>query len=191
MTVRNNQELAVCGASWLRSSMTSRTLALSALVGLIFWWTPASAWAQSPGCTEKLADVARLELSKFVVPKIRKAATDDGLWARFETLVMKYKACDDGSLAESFSGLTIEMLDRRWLAAMNFRPLHENAVLRQFVARHIDTTLRDDDIRRVLHRATKECRDSDGQFCTWIAVLCDRALREQQSSVDESKDAGN
>jgi hypothetical protein len=173
-----------------QNHMTARTLALSALVGLFFWWTPGSAWAQSE-CKGKLADDALVELSKFAVPKTRKTATDDGLWARFENLVMKYKVCDDGSLAESFSGLTIQMLDRRWLAAMKFRPLHESTVLRQFVARHIDPTLRDDEIRRVMDRATKECRDSEKQFCTWIAMLCDHALREQQSSEDESKDAGN
>jgi hypothetical protein len=130
-------------------------------------------------CSKQLSALAQEALSGFEVSADTAAGASN--WTRFHDLVTSYRACDDGSFAEMFSELTIKMLRAQWDAGLNFTPLTTEGTLRGFVEKHIDATLRSEDLKVVRANAMHKCDPHHRSFCGRIRKLCDEALKEQDA----------
>jgi hypothetical protein len=100
-------------------------------------------------------------------------------WSDLHRWRQEFPECDDGYLAEGVSDFVTRSLARRWYALPSLRAeLHGDEEFERFVLRHIDASTDAADLKAVVNKATRRCRDQERSLCSAIAIAARGALRD-------------
>lgn len=98
-------------------------------------------------------------------------------WKNIYHSFKRFGHCDDGAIAEGYSGSVVSMLTQRWEQLDHVSKLiAEDQKFREFVLRHIDETMSASDFHIIIENAEKRCSQTTTEFCKSIAETV-RALR--------------
>jgi hypothetical protein len=127
------------------------------------------------------------ELYDLNIPIDRIQGEYASVWPQFKKLVDRYGGCDENF--GTFSVMTVEMLDRQWLAALRFAPLRNDGGFREFIERHMDPAAETQKLDSVLGHAKTQCvaPEMNGDLCEWIAQRATAALRDARTSSAQGK----
>ncbi len=125
----------------------------------------AGAAAFGAGCSARMAE--------------RADAAIDSLdsWKAVDGFYAKYRACDDGSIAEGVSEAVIRLLVDRRAALRDTPPPLLKPALRRFVVAHVDTTVATQDLEALAKSDETDCASALADFCREIKVAAARALK--------------
>jgi hypothetical protein len=100
-------------------------------------------------------------------------------WGSLYRLFKQFGGCDDGAIGEGFSEDVAQLFSKQWahLDALS-RFTTTDKTFEQFVLRHIDATLSDDELRAVGNNARLHCPTGEKRLCQLIRARV-------QSSLDE------
>jgi hypothetical protein len=185
---------------WQMVSLTTAVGRQHARFGIIVKWgwamavvmsslmvlAPRVAYAKGD-CTRELSGSAPRALSAFN-NRARDQSVRENLWPEFQAVVMRYGACDDGSVAEMFAETTVDMLRYRWAEAQTFAPLQNEGPFRRFVIRHVGATSTLEDLRSVRQNAAHRCGSHSASFCREVVRVCKEAQLELDKLFDKSGD---
>jgi hypothetical protein len=126
-------------------------------------------------CTAEQSEAAL----KFLLAEGTEAKSWHALHQQFD----RYGSCDDGAIAEAFTEAVIRLLADRWLEFRDLARLSKtDPTFRSFVMRHIDATVRDEDLTKVAKSARSSCPPGAAALCDNIAAAARRALEFRASS---------
>jgi hypothetical protein len=132
---------------------------------------PLPVRAERPGCDDAMGERAENEVDYL--------KTWDQIYDSFK----RYSACDDGAIAEGYSGAVVRMLADRWNQLPTLRILADHDErFSKFVFKHIDATTDDHDLDRVVANADRHCPQGDEQLCKTIRLQAG-AARSQQDKI--------
>jgi hypothetical protein len=99
-----------------------------------------------------------------------------------------FQNCDDGGIAEVYSDAIGTLLDDGWKEFDEaYRLTLADGSFQQFVLRHIDTTLLDDQLQAIAENARARCPAGKSPFCNLIEASAVDALKEQSLMVPPQK----
>jgi hypothetical protein len=100
-------------------------------------------------------------------------------WKDLYISYLKYSACDDGSIAEGWSGFVVSTLSQRWSTLGDLEALiKHDKNYEQFILRHIDATTDEKDLSNIVTHASKDCPDGFEELCSKIGKAAMDALKE-------------
>ena len=111
------------------------------------------AFAQPPSCTPE--DAQRAD----------KAVDGLNSWDRIHDWYKSFRRCDDGGLAEGVSEAVARNLIERWETLPRLGQLINDPGFRQFVLKHVDQTLDEDEIKKIDVNSEKRCPTNLHPFC--------------------------
>jgi hypothetical protein len=122
------------------------------------------------------------ELYDLSIPIDRTQSEHQSVWPRFKTLVDQYGDCAE--TFGTFGVMTVEMLDRQWLAALRFAPLRADRAFTEFIERHLDSAADLHKLDSVRGHAKAQCVEAErnGDLCEWIARRAAAALHEVRAA---------
>lgn len=122
--------------------------------------------AQVHGCSPKDAEAA-------------DAAVDSlDSWKKLDWAFKKYGHCDDGSIAEGNSEAVARLLVDHWDTLPSLVTLvKRDPALKQFVLRHVDTTLDTDDLEKIEAFASSRCPGDATLLCNELRMAAVRAAK--------------
>jgi hypothetical protein len=147
----------------------------------------SAAAAQGAIASQRCGEGVPHELYDLNVPVDRVQSEYDSVWPQFKRLVDQYGGCDENF--GTFSVMTVEMLDRQWLAALRFAPLRTDSAFREFIERHVDSAAEPQKLDSVLGHARRQCvaPEINGDLCEWIAQRATVALGDGRISGAQNK----
>lgn len=99
-------------------------------------------------------------------------------WEKVDNARKKFGDCDDGSIAEGNSEAVARLLVDHWNTLPKLAELiRHDPPLKQFVLRHIDSTLDTADLRKIMKLATSSCSKNLARLCADLKVSAERAAR--------------
>ena len=104
----------------------------------------------------------------------------DGLhsWEALYRSFRNYRQCDDGAVAEGYSESIARILVETWPSLPRFSRLSaSDSTFRRFVLRHIDSTLVQEDLKKIAENAKAKCPKDIGRTCADIARQAEVALK--------------
>jgi len=123
--------------------------------------------AQVPGCTIAKANRAELEASRIRA------------WDALHKWYMTYRRCDDGSIAEGISEDVARILVDHWKTLPKLDELaSEDARFKRFVIKHIDATLRGEDVEKIERNARMNCPAELTGICADLKKRARSTLKE-------------
>ena len=104
---------------------------------------------------------------------------DPKTWTALHTLFSKFGDCDDGAISEGFSEDVAQLFLKQWthLETLNHL-IASDRPFRNFVLRHIDASLDEDELNGIAENAKSRCP-------TWGTQLCHSVESKAQSSLAE------
>jgi len=129
--------------------------------------TSASAGPQI-NCDQKLERLARNQ-------------TEPQDWNALFRLFKQFGACDDGAIGERFSADVAHLFSTQWnhLEILN-RLASSSKAFEQFVLRHIDTTLDEDDLLHLTDKSKSRCPTGQNRICRLIHARAQESLDKQR-----------
>ena len=105
--------------------------------------------------------------------------TDPKTWDALYRLYKEFGGCDDGATAEGFSDDVAQLFLKEWthLDALNHLLVSDKS-FKDFVLRHIDATLDEDQLKGIAANAKSHCPAWGAQLCRSVEVRADRGLQE-------------
>jgi hypothetical protein len=92
-------------------------------------------------------------------------------WEAIYSSFRRYRACDDGAVAEGYSDAVAVQLANRWQATSRLVGLTSiDRAFREFVLRHIDTLMSPKQANEIYRNATKHCPATARSLCTQIVA---------------------
>jgi|HubBroStandDraft_2_1064218.scaffolds.fasta_scaffold445525_2 hypothetical protein len=102
-----------------------------------------------------------------------------GNWQRIYEVYKKYRTCDDGYIAEGFSDGVSTLLAKHWDATPRLLAFtHTDRDFEQFVLRHVDATVAEDQPRLILDNARHQCPNGALVFCKALEQKAAEAIEE-------------
>ncbi len=98
-------------------------------------------------------------------------------WDRLHRLFKKFGACDDGAIGEAFSGDVAQLLSKQWTHLDRLSRLTTgDKKFEQFVLRHIDATLDENDLLAIFDHAKSHCPAGQQRICGLIRARAQESL---------------
>jgi hypothetical protein len=137
--------------------------ALSVVLAVTFGEARA---AQGHSCSPKDAEAADAAVDRL------------DSWKKIDWAFRKYGHCDDGSIAEGNSEAVARLLVDQWdtLPAL-LTLVKRDPELKQFVLRHVDTTLDTDDLEKIEELAASNCPGGATLLCKELRTAAVRAAK--------------
>ena len=103
-------------------------------------------------------------------------------WGSLYRLFKQFGDCDDGAIGEGFSEDVAQLFSKQWahLDALS-RLTASDKAFEQFILRHIDATLSDDELKSIANNSKLHCPAGEKRFCRLVQA-------KVQSSLDELRD---
>ena len=134
------------------------------------------ALALAMSCAEAWAAVHTCSKEEMASAEAAVAAVRD--WEAMYDIFHRFSPCDEGAVAEKFSGSVAYLLARRWDELHDLEHFAEaNRAFRAFVLKHIDVAASESDLRRILGH-TKDCPSYARPICREIENRARAALGE-------------
>jgi len=100
-------------------------------------------------------------------------------WGSLHRLFKQIGRCDDGALGEGFSDDVAQLFIKQWAHLDELKHLMaSDRSFAQFVFRHIDATLSEEELRAVEENSKSRCPSGDAQLCQTIGTLARKSLEE-------------
>ena len=102
-------------------------------------------------------------------------------WNGLYRLFKQFGACDDGAIGERFSADVAHLFSVQWnhLDTLN-RLASSSKAFEQFVLRHIDTTLDEDDLLHLTDNSKSRCPAGQNRICKLIHARAQESLDKQR-----------
>lgn len=142
----------------MRSAQTKRHIAmLLLLLGLVAILPAHAELAKRQTCTSAQARQAQEEAGQL---------SD---WESIHRSFKRFAQCDEGAISEGYSNSVSQLLAHRWnhLDAM-IRLTASDHEFEQFVIRHIDESMTEDEANSIVENARLRCPREAKQFCKSI-----------------------
>ena len=103
-------------------------------------------------------------------------------WASLYRLFKQFGDCDDGAIGEGFSEDVAQLFSKQWahLDALS-RLTASNKAFEQFILRHIDASLSEDELKSIANNSKLHCPTGEKRFCRLVQARV-------QSSFDELRE---
>lgn len=99
-------------------------------------------------------------------------------WAAVDKNFRKYSHCDDGSIAEGNSDAIAHLLVDHWQTLDKLGELtRSHPPLRNYVLRHIDSTLDSNDLEKIQNLTSRSCPSTLKALCADLKSAAERASR--------------
>lgn len=129
----------------------------------------ATARAGSPGNCDK-----KLERQAHDQPEPKD-------WNGLYRLFKQFGACDDGAIGERFSADVAQLFSKQWTHLdMLSRLTAADRAFEQFVLRHIDTTLDEDDLLHITDNSKSRCPTGEERICGLVHARAQESLDKQR-----------
>jgi len=90
-------------------------------------------------------------------------------WAGLYRLFKKFGVCDDGAIGEGFSEDVAQLFSKQWTHLDTFSRLATaDKAFEQFVLRHIDATLSEDELKGMIENSTSHCPTKEKRLCSLV-----------------------
>lgn len=98
-------------------------------------------------------------------------------WQSFYHLFKQFGACDDGAIGEQFSEDVAQLFSKQWthLDKLN-RLAATDKAFEQFVLRHIDTTLDENELLLIVDNSKLHCRAAEKRICGLVHARAQESL---------------
>jgi hypothetical protein len=124
-----------------------------------------AAMGSSESNADCVADAVR------AIPKVDSPAT---LYDSF----VGFRSCDDGAVSRLFTDAVTGMLALQWSSVSQMQSLAAtDPSFKQFILRHIDATVRPENLRRIAFNAQHYCPDRSQSFCADLRQAAEVVLR--------------
>ena len=134
-----------------------------ALLVLVFSLDTASAAASA--CSQQQADAAEAAADHL---------TD---WAKVSAYAGRFRACDEGGMAEASSEAVARLLVDKWQTLPDLAAeVHHKPSLRTFVLSHINSTLDTKDLKKIRLLSGNSCPVTERVFCEALKKAAIKAL---------------
>jgi hypothetical protein len=102
-------------------------------------------------------------------------------WNGLYRLFKQFGACDDGAIGERFSADVAHLFSVQWnhLDSLN-RLASSGKAFEQFVLRHIDTTLDENDLLHLTDNSKSRCPTGQSRICKLIHARAQESLDKQR-----------
>jgi hypothetical protein len=102
-------------------------------------------------------------------------------WNGLYRIFKQFGACDDGVIGERFSADVAQLFAKQWthLDALN-RLAAADKLFEQFVLRHIDTTLDEDDLLHITDNSKSRCPAGQQRICSLVHARAQESLDKQR-----------
>lgn len=132
---------------------------LAAALALVGWYlvTPVTAHGQRQGCDKQAEMRAEAEAGTLKT------------WQAIHDSFLRYRSCDDGAIAESYSDSVDMMLAERWDQLSSLQSLiDKDSSFRRFVFSHIDATASVENAEIILNNTKHRCPNGLAKLCSDI-----------------------
>lgn len=151
----------------MRSTQMRRLSILACVPLALLLATDGSGFAQSQNCTTDQERAAETEAETL---------RD---WAALHQSFLRFKQCDDGSIAEGYSESVARIVVDHWQTLPKLASLtRTDRPFLSFVLKHIDATLNPDDLKRIQENASSRCPAGLASLCSAIGKHAISALGE-------------
>jgi hypothetical protein len=100
-------------------------------------------------------------------------------WDNLYHLFKQFGDCDDGSIGEGFSEDVAKLFSKHWVQLDTLSRLSAlNGAFEQFVLRHIDATLSDDELKTIASNAKLHCPSGEKRLCRLVQSRVQSSLNE-------------
>ncbi|MGY5957438.1 hypothetical protein ACUY4R_001627 [Kosakonia sp. BK9b] len=126
---------------------------------------------------------ANIALAKTCAPSDAEAAdvVVDSLntWSAVNQYRVKFGHCDEGDIAEGISESVARLLVDHWDTLPDLTTqISKNPALKNYVLRHIDSTLDAKDLDKIRSQASQLCPVKQGALCREIKRAAEKAAQE-------------
>jgi len=91
-------------------------------------------------------------------------------WSALHDSFRRFRACDDGAIAEGYSDSVTTLLDTNWSSLQALANLSSSdPSFLDFVLKHIDLSVPTDRLKRISRQARSECPPGLAELCAKIA----------------------
>jgi hypothetical protein len=149
----------------------------AAALALVGWYlmVPDSAHGSRPGCDEQT--------------EVRADAEADTLksWQAIHDSFLRYRLCDEGSIAEGYANSVVMMLVERWDQLPSLQTLIvQDDSFHKFIFRHIDATSSPQQLATIAKNAKHRCPKGLVKLCADIR----RKALEAEAETDDPRLTG-
>ncbi len=132
---------------------------------LVFISSMDTASAAVSACSQEQADAAEAAADHL---------TD---WAKVSAYVRRFRACDEGGMAEASSEAVARLLVDKWQTLPDLTvEVHHEPSLRNFVLGHVNSTLDTADLRKIQRLSQRSCPGAEHTFCKALEKTTVEAL---------------
>ena len=122
---------------------------------------------------------------------IDAALTGFQSWHDLHVAFSRFRGCDDGVIAEGYSGSVVKLLAGHWDKLADLQVLADvDSAFRSFVLEHIDETTDPRDVGHILMVAEKRCPRTATALCRDVRLACQRTNRMFDADVAARMKAG-
>ena len=101
-------------------------------------------------------------------------------WNALYRLFKQFGACDAGSMGERFSADVAHLFSTQWNRLDALNHLAADKAFEEFVLRHIDTTLDEDDLLHLTDNSKSGCPAGQNRICRLIHARAQESLDKQR-----------
>jgi hypothetical protein len=143
-------------------SIYSRAAVVAGLGMFVLTVSPCCARSQAQMCTSTDAKHAESEADTFRT------------WGTLYKSYSLYRRCDDGAIAEGYSESVARILVDHWKTLSELDHLiNANSRFKEFVLRHIDSTLDSNDVKKISRNARERCPNGLSDLCNDLKKQAD------------------
>jgi len=105
-------------------------------------------------------------------------------WRSLYLLFKRFGDCDDGAIGEGFSEDVAQLLSKQWthLDTLN-RLAAADKAFEQFVLRHIDPTLSEEELKVIIENSTLHCPAGEKRLCSLVRARASESLDELRKAL--------
>jgi hypothetical protein len=105
--------------------------------------------------------------------------TEPKNWDNLYRLFKQFGDCDDGEIGEGFSEDVAQLFSKHWAHLDTLRRLSaSDRAFEQFVLRHIDATLSDDELKTIANNSKLHCPSGEKRLCRLVQARVQSSLNE-------------
>ena len=94
-------------------------------------------------------------------------------------LFKQFGDCDDGAIGEGFSEDVAQLFSKQWAHLDTLSRLTaSDKAFEQFVLRHVDATLSDDELKAIANNSKLHCPSAQKRFCRLVQARVQSSLNE-------------
>ena len=105
-------------------------------------------------------------------------------WRSLYSLFKRFGGCDDGAIGEGFSEDVAQLLLKQWTHLDTFNRLATaDKAFEQFVLRHIDATLSEDELKVIVENSAFRCPAGEKRLCGLVSARASESLDELRKAL--------